>query len=156
MSENGSDYDAGLLSDYGGGNVDWWWDYLRAEIGRANDHWRAQYEALAAEVAAREAAAAERAWKAGYFNACGCFIGDSEDDALIAAKQAWEINKREMCAPDALARVRAEAMREGMEQAAEIADAEAIDCKARGLREGWAAAATIRDAIRAAAQEIKP
>ena len=34
------DYDAGLLSDYGGGNVAWWHDYLRAEIGRANDHWR--------------------------------------------------------------------------------------------------------------------
>jgi len=34
------DYDAGLLNDWGGGNVDWWLDYLRAEIGRANDHWR--------------------------------------------------------------------------------------------------------------------
>lgn len=35
------DYDAGLLNAYGGGDVDWWQDYLRAEIGRANDHWRA-------------------------------------------------------------------------------------------------------------------
>jgi hypothetical protein len=32
-------YDAGLLSDYGGGNVEWWQDYLRAEIERCNDHW---------------------------------------------------------------------------------------------------------------------
>jgi len=35
MSEN---YDAGLLSDYGGGNVEWWQDYLRAEIDRANEY----------------------------------------------------------------------------------------------------------------------
>ena len=34
------DYDAGLLNDYGGGNIEWWQDYLRAEIGRANDYWR--------------------------------------------------------------------------------------------------------------------
>jgi hypothetical protein len=37
-----SDYDAGLLNDYGGGDVGWWQDYLRAEIGRANDFWREQ------------------------------------------------------------------------------------------------------------------
>jgi hypothetical protein len=35
------DYDAGLLNDFGGGNVGWWQDYIRAEIGRANDYWRA-------------------------------------------------------------------------------------------------------------------
>lgn len=40
-----ADYDAGLLNDFGGGNVDWWWDYLRAEIGRANDFWRSQVDA---------------------------------------------------------------------------------------------------------------
>jgi hypothetical protein len=39
------DYDAGLLNDWGGGNVEWWQDYIRAEIGRANDHWRAALEA---------------------------------------------------------------------------------------------------------------
>ena len=36
------DYDAGLLNDWGGGNTKWWMDYLRAEIGRANDFWRDQ------------------------------------------------------------------------------------------------------------------
>lgn len=36
------DYDAGLLNDWGGGNTDWWLDYLRAEIGRANEFWRDQ------------------------------------------------------------------------------------------------------------------
>jgi hypothetical protein len=39
-----SDYDAGLLNDFGGGDVGWWQDYLRAEIERANDYWREIYE----------------------------------------------------------------------------------------------------------------
>lgn len=38
-----SDYDAGLLNDWGGGNVEWWQDYLRAEIARANEHWRSHH-----------------------------------------------------------------------------------------------------------------
>jgi hypothetical protein len=32
-------YDAGLLNDFGGGNVEWWQDYLRAELERAHDHY---------------------------------------------------------------------------------------------------------------------
>jgi hypothetical protein len=39
------DYDAGLLNDFGGGDAGWWQDYIRAEIGRANEYYR---EALAA------------------------------------------------------------------------------------------------------------
>lgn len=39
-------YDAGLLNDYGGGNVDWWQDYLRAELGRAHDYYAEQFAAL--------------------------------------------------------------------------------------------------------------
>ena len=35
-----SDYDAGLLNDFGGGDIGWWQDYLRAEVGRANEYWR--------------------------------------------------------------------------------------------------------------------
>lgn len=49
MNDNFRDYDAGLLNDFGGGNVGWWQDYLRAEIGRANDHWRQQVDGLTAE-----------------------------------------------------------------------------------------------------------
>lgn len=30
-------YDAGLLNDFGGGDVGWWHDYIRAELGRAHD-----------------------------------------------------------------------------------------------------------------------
>lgn len=39
------DYDPGLINDHGGGNVSWWQGYIRAEIGRCNDFWRAQVEA---------------------------------------------------------------------------------------------------------------
>ena len=46
-SDELSDYDAGLLNNWGGGNVEWWQDYIRAEIGRANDFWRSQVEAIA-------------------------------------------------------------------------------------------------------------
>ena len=35
-------YDAGLLSDFGGGNVDWWQDYIRAELDRAHDLYQSQ------------------------------------------------------------------------------------------------------------------
>uniref|UniRef100_A0A6M3KV51 Uncharacterized protein n=1 Tax=viral metagenome TaxID=1070528 RepID=A0A6M3KV51_9ZZZZ len=36
------DYDPGILNDFGGGNVGWWMDYLRAEIERCNEHWNDQ------------------------------------------------------------------------------------------------------------------
>lgn len=42
-------YDAGLLSDFGGGNVEWWQDYIRAELERAHDFYT---EALAQQPAA--------------------------------------------------------------------------------------------------------
>jgi hypothetical protein len=38
-------YEAGLLNDYGGGNVSWWHDYIRYEVDKANDWWRQQVEA---------------------------------------------------------------------------------------------------------------
>lgn len=34
------DYDCGILNDYGGGNVQWWQDYIRSEIQRCNEYWR--------------------------------------------------------------------------------------------------------------------
>jgi len=50
------DYDLSLLNDWGGGNVDWWHDYLRAEIDRANAHWRSMILGI---LAACEPAGAE-------------------------------------------------------------------------------------------------
>ena len=38
-------YDAGFLSDYGGGNVDWWQDYIRSELARAHDFYQSQLAA---------------------------------------------------------------------------------------------------------------
>jgi len=39
-------YDAGLLNDFGGGDVEWWQDYIRAELGRAHDFYVEQVSAL--------------------------------------------------------------------------------------------------------------
>jgi len=60
-----ADYDAGLLNDFGGGNVEWWQDYLRAEIGRANDFWRDQIRSIAAEREATAEAKAQEEYNAG-------------------------------------------------------------------------------------------
>jgi len=38
-------YDAGILNDFGGGNVEWWQDYIRAELGRAHDFYQSQIDA---------------------------------------------------------------------------------------------------------------
>lgn len=38
------DYDAGVLNDYGGGNVGWWQDYICSEVNRCNGFWREQWE----------------------------------------------------------------------------------------------------------------
>lgn len=45
-------YDAGLLGDYGGGDVEWWQDYIRAELGRAHEFYAAQFRSQAAEITA--------------------------------------------------------------------------------------------------------
>jgi hypothetical protein len=54
-----SDYDAGLLNDFGGGDVGWWQDYIRAEIGRANEYWREIYNTEADEVELKSTALRE-------------------------------------------------------------------------------------------------
>ena len=35
-----SEYDPGLLNDFGGGNVQWWHDYIRAELGRSEEFYQ--------------------------------------------------------------------------------------------------------------------
>lgn len=35
-------YDAGLLNDFGGGNVAWWQDYMRSELNAAHDFYEDQ------------------------------------------------------------------------------------------------------------------
>lgn len=41
-------YDAGLLGNGGGGNVDWWQDYIRSELGNAHDFYQSQLAAAPA------------------------------------------------------------------------------------------------------------
>lgn len=48
-------YDAGQLNDYGGGDVDWWWDYMRAEIDRANEFHADIHDQNEAALAAKDA-----------------------------------------------------------------------------------------------------
>lgn len=43
------DYDSGYMNDYGGGNIGWWQDYIRAEVNRCNDFWRSQIENILPE-----------------------------------------------------------------------------------------------------------
>ena len=38
------EYDAGILNDFGGGNVRWWHDYIRTELGRAYAFYQSQLE----------------------------------------------------------------------------------------------------------------
>lgn len=54
-------YDAGLLNDFGGGNVDWWQDYTIAAPGRAHDFYSTALtdaEATIADLTAANAALA--------------------------------------------------------------------------------------------------
>jgi len=39
------DYDPGLLNDHGGGNSEWWMNYIRYEINACNAYWRSIIEA---------------------------------------------------------------------------------------------------------------
>lgn len=38
------EYDYGNLNDFGGGNVSWWQDYIRSELGRAYEFYQAQIQ----------------------------------------------------------------------------------------------------------------
>ena len=42
-------YDAGLLNDYGGGDVAWWHDYIRSLLDAAEEHYQEQYDVLFAD-----------------------------------------------------------------------------------------------------------
>lgn len=42
-------YDAGLLSDYGGGNIEWWQDYIRSELARSDEYYQAEISRLQGE-----------------------------------------------------------------------------------------------------------
>lgn len=96
-------YDAGLLSDYGGGDVEWWHDYIRAELGRAHDFYESQIadhsegrpdapavdekalQRIRKQIVDLDYAAAPT--KSEVFVLCGSFAAEFRDDlkALLAA-----------------------------------------------------------------------
>lgn len=47
-------YDAGHLNDFGGGNIGWWQDYIRSELGAAHDFYQSQIDNYAESVNAGE------------------------------------------------------------------------------------------------------
>lgn len=47
QSVNLDAYDAGHLNDFGGGNVGWWQDYMRSELGAAHDFYQSQIDQYA-------------------------------------------------------------------------------------------------------------
>jgi hypothetical protein len=49
------EYDAGLLGYFGGGDVEWWQDYIRDLLGRAHDHYQSQVSAYPPKPAESEA-----------------------------------------------------------------------------------------------------
>jgi hypothetical protein len=49
------EYDAGLLGYFGGGDVEWWQDYIRDLLGRAHDHYQSQVSAYPPKPAEPEA-----------------------------------------------------------------------------------------------------
>lgn len=42
------EFDLGHLSDYGGGRVEWWWDYIRDSLRLAHLHYQEQVDAMLA------------------------------------------------------------------------------------------------------------
>ena len=54
------EYDAGALNDFGGGNVGWWQDYIRSELGRAYEFYCGQ---LSAAPTTAEAPSVSDGWR---------------------------------------------------------------------------------------------
>lgn len=76
------DYDPGLLDDGGGGNVEWWYQYIRDLIASANEYWR---DELAALVPADQSAEIEQ-------------LEQQRDALLAAAKKCTPETPEEMVA----------------------------------------------------------
>lgn len=92
-------YDAGYLNAHGGGNVEWWHDYIRSELDRAHDFYQSQldgqpirYEVPEGwQLVPREVVAPTLSWPldvgASAFErakAAGCVLEDCIHDAVSA------------------------------------------------------------------------
>lgn len=85
-------YDAGYLGDDGGGNVEWWRDYIRCELAHAHDFYQEQVVANWPTTPAAALARAERAEN------CDLDVGCNEAGACYAVANG---------SPDRCGRIRA-------------------------------------------------
>lgn len=67
------EYDAGLLSDFGGGDVEWWQDYIRSELSRAHDFYQSQAERFGQDPAVQQEPVAVRHRKTGQLESAAAF-----------------------------------------------------------------------------------
>ena len=74
-------YDAGLLGDGGGGDVDWWQDYIRAELGRAHEFYADQFTTPSQGL---DAATVEREGDLPWSDLKVAFGVEAEADAIFA------------------------------------------------------------------------
>ena len=89
------EYDAGILNDFGGGDIAWWQDYIRAELGRSHDFYQAEITRLRAALDERLVASVKPlVWEpcdelvaAAYLDAAQV-LEDEIDLARIALPQA--------------------------------------------------------------------
>lgn len=121
-------FDAGLLNDFGGGNTEWWLDYIRSLLGQAHEHYQTQADNW--NTRAPDAKAETVAGKNALMDLCNQVVA-----ALAGSEyQQAEIVRHDDSSSDITLRTREgyntlqlpyEAGRlAGMEQAAVIADAE--------------------------------
>lgn len=76
-----ADYETGLPNDYGTGGVQWWHDYLRTEIERANDHWRRELDGALRQQDEKYRGLVEAGYKEGWDDAMDeCPVDIAERD----------------------------------------------------------------------------
>lgn len=86
-----NEYDAGLLNDFGGGNVEWWQDYMRAELARAYECYQFQIQSgwQPIEAAPKDNKApilvndVNGAWAAAKWLECDGFAGWIYEDEIL-------------------------------------------------------------------------
>jgi hypothetical protein len=112
-------YDAGLLNDYGGGNVEWWQDYIRAELDRSHDYYASEIANLRAtntaliDAVARLTEARDAAFAAGLDAAAEVAEGLAPytEAAIQKATGAQILDNLVACAESRMARKIAAAIR---------------------------------------------
>jgi len=97
------DYSSGFLNDYGGGNIDWWQDYIRCEVGRCNAYWQGIISQHNEQLPAHDADVASKAVKEFAKKVDGLFLSKANlvlrgggPDRWIITTQDWNSIVRDM------------------------------------------------------------